>query len=285
MGAIPAYAATGTTTTSQTADIAAPAYSTLTLTGTVYDASNKPVPNADVTLTVNGGLYQTVANGSGVYTEPNLPANTYTLTAYDGNYHMGSTTVTVGDAQTATKNVTLTSGQLAGQVTGAVTGTTGTVMVQVSTSTATLNIAAVGSDGTYHVSVPTGTYALTLMTTNGTVLMQVPSVSVTAGQTTTQDMAVTSTTPSGVTQVTGTVTDSYGKPVPNANVLIIDSNGNDYGAMTDANGVYSRQLNQAGTYHIKAFGTDSSGKSMIGVATGLPPMDRLERHCLQVPTA
>jgi hypothetical protein len=53
-----------------------------TLLGTVTDAVGKVVPNAQVTIVLTGQStqYATVTNGSGDYTEPDLPSGTYSVT-------------------------------------------------------------------------------------------------------------------------------------------------------------------------------------------------------------
>lgn len=52
-----------------------------TLLGTVTDSTGKVVANAQVTIVLMGQStqYATVTNGSGDYTEPNLPSGTYTI--------------------------------------------------------------------------------------------------------------------------------------------------------------------------------------------------------------
>jgi hypothetical protein len=53
-----------------------------TLLGTVMDATGKVVPNAQVTIVLTGqsAQYATVTNGSGDYTEPDLPSGVYAIT-------------------------------------------------------------------------------------------------------------------------------------------------------------------------------------------------------------
>lgn len=52
-----------------------------TLLGTVTDSTGKVVPNAQVTIVLTGqsAKYPTVTNGSGDYTEPDLPSGTYAV--------------------------------------------------------------------------------------------------------------------------------------------------------------------------------------------------------------
>ena len=53
-----------------------------TLLGTVTDSTGKVVPNAQVTIVLTGQStkYATLTNGSGDYTEPDLPSGTYSVT-------------------------------------------------------------------------------------------------------------------------------------------------------------------------------------------------------------
>jgi len=53
-----------------------------TLLGTVTDSTGKVVPNAQVTIILTGqsAQFATVTNGSGDYTEPDLPSGTYAIT-------------------------------------------------------------------------------------------------------------------------------------------------------------------------------------------------------------
>ena len=53
-----------------------------TLLGTVTDATGAVVPNAEVTIVLTGqsAQYKTVTNGSGDFTEPDLPSGTYAVT-------------------------------------------------------------------------------------------------------------------------------------------------------------------------------------------------------------
>jgi hypothetical protein len=53
-----------------------------TIVGTVADPAGAVIPNAQVTIVLNGqsAVYNTVTNGSGNFTEPDLPSGTYTVT-------------------------------------------------------------------------------------------------------------------------------------------------------------------------------------------------------------
>src|SRR5580698_3125396 len=53
-----------------------------TLLGTVTDSTGKVVPNAQVRIVLTGQSvqYATITNGSGDYTEPDLPSGTYAVT-------------------------------------------------------------------------------------------------------------------------------------------------------------------------------------------------------------
>ena len=53
-----------------------------TLLGTVTDSTGNVIPNAQITIVLTGqsAQYATVTNGSGDYTEPDLPSGTYAVT-------------------------------------------------------------------------------------------------------------------------------------------------------------------------------------------------------------
>ncbi|MGH7866369.1 MAG: carboxypeptidase-like regulatory domain-containing protein, partial [Candidatus Dormibacteraceae bacterium] len=90
------------------------------ITGTVTDSSGAVIPNAAVTATNDGTKVATksVSNGTGIYSIPNLPPGTYTVTANaEGFKTVDFPYVTLVVDQVVKLDVTLTVGAAAEQVT------------------------------------------------------------------------------------------------------------------------------------------------------------------------
>ena len=84
-----------------------------TMLGTVTDATGAVVPNAEVTIVLTGQstTYKTVTNGSGDFTEPNLPSGTYSVTVVAQGFKKETReNVTVLTNTTARVDVSLLTG-------------------------------------------------------------------------------------------------------------------------------------------------------------------------------
>ena len=84
-----------------------------TLLGTVTDSTGKVVPNAQVTIVLTGqsAQYATVTNGSGDYTEPDLPSGTYAVTVAAQGFKKETRENIALDTNTTTRvDVTLSTG-------------------------------------------------------------------------------------------------------------------------------------------------------------------------------
>ncbi len=103
------------------ADEAAPRPSVLlgTISGTVTDLNNNPIPWATVTVTGSDFTWSTTAIDNGRYTIPGIPPGEYTVTASAELYQSSSTAARVLENQTITVDFRLTAvhgGSIAGTV-------------------------------------------------------------------------------------------------------------------------------------------------------------------------
>src|SRR5882757_11101779 len=84
-----------------------------TIVGTVVDASNAVVPNAEITLTntTTSQIRQTTSNTSGIYLFANVGVGQFTLSATaQGFQKYTKTDIVVNTAQTLQENISLTVG-------------------------------------------------------------------------------------------------------------------------------------------------------------------------------
>ena len=165
------------------------------ITGTVTDVSTGA---GLVGATVTDGAASTVTNASGAYTLSNVPAGSYTVSASTSGYTTASQSVSVTAGQAATAGLalakTVAAGSISGKVTDASTGA-GIAGATVSDGPAS---ATTDSTGAYTLAgVPAGTYTLTVSASGYGSGSQ--SVSVTSGQTTTANIALTKTAPTSNT--------------------------------------------------------------------------------------
>jgi hypothetical protein len=168
-----------------------------TLQGTVTDASTSAAISG-ATVTIVGGA-STTTNASGFYQFTSVAAGTYSVTAAKTGYNTGTNTgVTVTASATTTSNFALTAvapttGTLQGTVTDATTaaainGATVTIVGGASTTT--------NASGFYQfTNVTPGTYSVTAAKTGYSTGTNT-GVSVTAGNTTTSNFALTAATTS-----------------------------------------------------------------------------------------
>ncbi|MEU7740535.1 S8 family serine peptidase [Nonomuraea sp. NPDC049158] len=129
------------------------------LKGTVT-AAGSPVSGATVTL--SGPLSRTVVTGTdGTYAVPRLLPGDYQITAEKFGYDKGSATATIAADQSTTTDVVMTQ-KATGVVTGTVT-TAGTPEPGATVEAAGTPVSAVtDAAGRYRMSLPNGTYDLTI---------------------------------------------------------------------------------------------------------------------------
>ncbi len=159
-----------------------------TVHGVVTDAvSGEPVEAARVTI----GTASTVTSAQGVYTLAEVASGDRTVTFTKAGYDDRQETVAVVTGGDHELNVTLapkTTGTIAGTVSDAATGGD---LAGVSVSIETLGSTTTASDGTYLLpEVPAGTWTVRYTRTGYRDVER--SVTVTAAQTTTQDVAMMS---------------------------------------------------------------------------------------------
>jgi len=228
---------TGSTTTQNFALAPNPG----TITGTVTDAGTA-APIAGATVSYSGG--STSTDGSGAYTLANVAEGSYTVTAGATGYASQSRTVTVGPGATATQNFALTGQvtRLSGTVTDASTGKPIAGAAVSAGSGSAVNDAG----GAYAISgLAPGTYTATASASG--YASQSASVTLTAGNTTTQNFALA---PNPGT-ITGTVTDA-GTGAPIAGAAVSYSGGS---TSTDGSGAYTLANVAEGSYTVTASAT------------------------------
>jgi uncharacterized repeat protein (TIGR01451 family) len=218
------------------------------LTGQVVDSNGFPLSGAVVTA---GTQQYTTADDpiSGVTDglfRINLSPGTYPVTVTDtGNNTVTTQATVVAGADTM---LTIQFGISYGSFTGTVTyngvGVAGAAVVAISDSQI-VGTAITNSSGNYTLSVQPGSYTLTaaapnyIDTTSG-------SQTLAANGTVTVNLAL-----SALGNITGTITDLNGLPVPNANVAFTSANFSG-GAITGSNGTYTTMSLPEGTYTVTA---------------------------------
>ncbi len=156
-----------------------------TITGTITDAqSSATLGGAGVSISSGS----TTADGSGVYTLSDVAPGTYTVTASKTNYTNNTGSATVYAGSTSTVNIALTGSNI-GTITGTVTDAGTSAAVSGVTVSYSGGSATTNGSGVYTLSgVASGTYTVTASKTGYTT--QLASVTVTSGNTTTQNYAL-----------------------------------------------------------------------------------------------
>ncbi len=193
-----------------------------------------------VATTVSNGTYLISGLGAGTYTVSLDPTCYGRVTSNYARQSIPSVTVTAGS--TTTQNVTLALG---GTVSGTVTNASGTalggVCVIASLSSGESGFATTATNGIYSISsLGAGTYTVSLdptcygRVTSNYARQSIPSVTVTAGSTTTQNvtLAIEGT-------VSGTVTNASGAALGGVCVIASSSSGGSGFATTASKGTYS----------------------------------------------
>lgn len=252
------------------------------LSGTVTDAvSGLPISHAVVTVQSSGGSSSedaiTDTNGNWNITQ-NLQTGTYDISAQYFSSAIGyisstksGISVTAGSMNN-NQNFTLErSGVITGVVTDSVSrGVLSSVSVEAVYSNGTFAASAMtDSSGQYVINydLPNGTYNLIeLFPIEQHLTKTLTGISVTAGQTTTQDIILDR---SGV--VTGTVINTEdGQPVSGASVIATSSTGAFSFATTDSSGTYILNTNlTTGSYAVEAsYESSFDANPSVSVAAG-----------------
>lgn len=170
------------------------------ITGVVRNAANNQ-PVSGVVITVAGTNLSTTSGGDGSYTLSNVPAGAQTINASRSGFRTATVQVTVAAGQTVTQDIALTPG--VGTVTGVVrNAATGQPLSGATVTVAGTNISATsGADGSFTLSnVPAGAQTLNA-SANGFIATQV-QVTVTDGQTVTQNISLSPTLQQGEIRIT-----------------------------------------------------------------------------------
>ncbi|MHC9539176.1 MAG: carboxypeptidase regulatory-like domain-containing protein [Vulcanimicrobiota bacterium] len=158
-----------------------------TVQGTVTDQTTSAKLSG---VSVAIGTLTATTDANGAYTIQNVPVGTQSIAATKTGYAAFSDSVTVAASQTTTKNISMTPGTAqVGTVQGTVTDqTTSAKLSGVTVSIGTLT-ATTDANGAYTIqNVPAGTQTITATKTGYAAVSS--SVSVTAGQTTTKNIAM-----------------------------------------------------------------------------------------------
>ena len=239
---------------------------TLTITGTVKDDSGNAIPYAGVSgrkvvstsnTTAVGGDSGNFVGGptdsNGAYTLY-VSAGTWVVEAFAPGFgRLGTKTITISTSSSTGQDFSaqnLSMGTITGTATQASTAVQG-VMVRAEDSTLTSgNMAISGSDGTYSIKVPAGTYSLVCYFPGVGEGTPVTGITVTANTTTSGKNC----TQSAPITITVNITDGT-NAIPNAGVEVRDSNGRGNFTSTSttsgANAVYTIVV-PPGTYTVRA---------------------------------
>jgi len=238
-----------------------------TVSGTVTDAAGQ-APIADATVSCTCSTTSTTTDTNGDYSFPGVaPASDYSLSFSASGYAPQTfDNVTVAAGGTTVEDAQLALG-VGGTINGLVTDATATGNPSLPGVTVVCTCqggsAITDSFGMYSFTgLPSGTYSLTFSAT-GFVPDSLESVAVTAGGTTTDDVALI-----GDGSIGGTVTDAgTGNPIAGATV---DCTCQAAGISTDSGGAYLFTDVPAGTYVVSvgAAGYSPASNSDVVVSAG-----------------
>jgi hypothetical protein len=237
----------------------------LKISGTVTGPSGTPLADIELTTNWEWPWTWTVTGSDGTYSLA-VPAGSYTVTIYDpsGTYVGGcydSSSSSGFSDQGACTPVSVTNQDVSGidvtmplalHITGTVTGPDGAPLANISVGAQEGNYnanASTGSDGTYSLAVPAGSYTVWFNDPNANYVRGCYSSSSSSGFTTDQgacaSVDVTTSGVSGVDvtmplglKISGTVTGPSGTPLADINVGAHAPNFN-AGMTTAADGTYS----------------------------------------------
>ena len=240
------------------------------LQGTVFVNATTVVANGTVTIT-STALAQPVVlpiQGDGTYSVSGLPVGSYTATAnVTGTFLSGSVTVQIANGQTATGNITIImGGTLQGQVLSA--GGTNTplpnITVYLNLGTQSLSTITNSTGAFLFNDVPPGTFTLTAYDPVSNTAATA-AATVTGGNTTTQNLTLSST---GAVAVT--VTAPAGTTVSGVTVTLTptQAGGSVQTAVTNAAGVATFSGVSVGSFTVSASASNGYSGS-AGGALGL----------------
>ena len=245
------------------------------ITGTVTDANtHAPLQGIFIVGESSDGIFSdyAITNSSGQYTlKNNLPTGTYNVTQLFPTGYLTNTVsgIAVTTGQTTTQNIALSpSGVITGKVTNIANGQPISGVSITVTSGTFFGFASTDAFGNYNVSTGLGTGTYSMIAAFGSSFVTNSSVSVTAGQTTSNvnfQLTVT-VTPSGT--ITGRVTSS-GTPISSAYVTVQGTGGSNSN-YTDSNGNYiiSSGLG-TGSYTVNVTATGYVSQQQTGVSVTL----------------
>jgi protocatechuate 3,4-dioxygenase beta subunit len=250
-----------------------------TISGTVTDGAANPLGGACVTATAPGGGFGSAStDASGNYAITGLAPETYTVVfsgCSAGNYAPNTITgVQVTAGQTTTQNTSLPTGAtISGHVTDSTANPLPGVCVLASPSAPGGDTAGAHTDsnGFYTITdIAAGTYTLsfTACSAGNYAPDTITGVQATVGQPATENATLA---PGGT--ISGTVTDSSGKPLSGVCVSVGASapDGQGSSADTDATGAYTISSLTPGSYTVNFSGC-SAGNYVSTRITGVQVM-------------
>lgn len=227
-----------------------------TLSGTVFDPLGHPLQGARVVVStgpVTGGF--SVTGSDGTYRIRALSPGAYTITAAATGFLLSSAAVSIASGQPSTQDFTLAADASStfGAITGHLSGPTAATDVSGATAKITSGplagtAAVVDPDGNYvFLNLPAGIYDLTFSLA-GQADVTRTSIAVISGVTSVVNVTFGAAT--GNATLSGTVTDSGGKPLTGSTITVLQGTTTVGSATTDANGHFTINSLAAGTYSV-----------------------------------
>jgi len=234
------------------------------INGTVTDENGESLSNVTVRAESRHTIKE-VSTADGNYSIA-VPEGTYTVWAdADGNLSETVENVSTTKGEVTTQNVSLDpAAVLEGTVTHGNSSVSGATIAIYDGNSDLLKHTGTDSNGSYHADVPNGTYRLDV-DADGYAPTSVTDVNATTGETTTQNVTLDE-----AAIITGTVTDTNGDPIADADVWV---HTEDYSVSvrntTDGNGRYAVEVTN-GTYTIDvdADGYTSASITDVNATTG-----------------
>lgn len=220
--------------------------------GTVTDAATNPIPGATVQVRNSFIVMATaVTDSDGNYNFPNLPPDTYTVTAAASGFQRQVKIATVTSNQVTVVNFALNStpGTISGTVTDAVTtNPIPDATVAIFQGTTFIDSALTDVNGDYTIpDLAPGNYTVLAIAQGYQAAFSAKSV--VAGMTTIADFALNNNPGT----IAGIVTDRCkGAPLPGVIILVMDGSIVEGFGLTDAGGNYSIDTIAPGYYTVTA---------------------------------
>ncbi|RXH58431.1 carboxypeptidase regulatory-like domain-containing protein [Granulicella sibirica] len=225
-----------------------------TVTGLVSDASGNPAPNAAITLMAQNSTQQsltTTSDASGHYTLSNVFVGSFAVSASLASGNLGGTALGIinQQGQTVTLNITLAA---AGTITGRILQADG------QTPAASVKVQA-GQNAITATSDAQGNYTLNFVPPGKVQLLATDPATGNQGSVNTTSTASTTTTApnlvlNGLGNVSVTVLDATGTPVPNAQLTLTSDTAftQQLSGLSSATGTYTFQNVLAGGFTVMA---------------------------------